>query len=150
MRIFHDCLNLHWAAFFSFLHLITKFNWLHRGDRLRWLTREQELKWQQLMRRTGTQGVRLCCCSNSNFSKQHADSSDDTESSYRPFSCTLHIYTHSKVLYAYGKWTMNTYTGTQTYIIRPEELSNWYSNNQQFLFFLWSSFISPSFTFTPG
>lgn len=147
MSFFSNCLNLHWAAFFRFLHLITKFNWLHRGDRLRWLTREQELKWQQLMRHTGTQRVRLGCCSNNNSSKQPADSSSDTEGSYRPFSCTLFtfFYTHSEVLYAHGILTVNTKT------VRRCSCQTDTGKNQQFSFALWSNLhISPSHPFGRG
>lgn len=84
------CPNPRPAAFFSFVHLITEFNWLRRGDRLRWLTGEQELKWQQLMRRAGTPGVWLCCCSNNDFSKQRAESSNDKEPFLRRSS---HLHT---------------------------------------------------------
>lgn len=100
--LFRKCLYLHWAAFFSFLHLITKFNWLHGGDRLRWLTREQELKWQQLMRLAGTQRVRHCCCSNNNFSEQHADSSRDTDRVLTALLAALFTFVHT------AKYRMHT------------------------------------------
>lgn len=161
MRLLSERLCLHWAAFFSFLHLITKFNWLHRGDRLRWLTREQELKWQQLMRLTGTQRVRHCCCSNNNFSKQHADSSRDTDRVLIALLAVLFTFLHtSKVSYAYSKWTVNTYTITgiykNAYVICTHSQVMWlskrYLKNPQFpLCYGQTSYVPlSSFSFTPG
>lgn len=102
------------------------------------------------MRHTGTQRVRLCGCSNNNFSKQHADSSSDikTQRALTTLLAALITFIHTKLIFYMHTMSckqMQVYSmcteGYTARLVYSQKmlLSNCYFKSQQFPFSLWSN-----------